>query len=278
MNSSNGKQGRQIDVIAVDSRLPMRINKIPAIWWVALIYMATITLAETFTTLISPQAGLILHGIVLLLLLLQAAFSDHIETQRFLLALALAPLTRLLSLVLPLRNFPLIYWYLLVGAPLGMASVLAARAGRMKREELGLSLGYLPYQVLFSLSGVGLGYLEYLILRPKPLISALQWEKIWLPALILMIFTGLLEEFIFRGLLQSSAIKKLGRGGIIFSAGIFAILHFGYQSMLDILFVFLVALFFGYVVKRSHSILGVTLAHGLTNITMFLVFPFLIAP
>jgi membrane protease YdiL (CAAX protease family) len=33
---------------------------------------------------------------------------------------------------------------------------------------------------------------------------------------------------------------------------------------------------FGVIVQRTHSLLGVTLAHALTNITLFLVFPFII--
>jgi len=37
-----------------------------------------------------------------------------------------------------------------------------------------------------------------------------------------------------------------------------------------------VALFFGYSVHKTGSILGVTLSHGLTNIGLFLVFPFLL--
>ena len=55
---------------------------------------------------------------------------------------------------------------------------------------------------------------------------------------------------------------------------LFAIMHMGFHSVLDVLFVFGVAMFFGWVVKKTGSLLGVTLAHGLTNIMLFLVFPF----
>jgi membrane protease YdiL (CAAX protease family) len=43
--------------------------------------------------------------------------------------------------------------------------------------------------------------------------------------------------------------------------------------MLDVIFVFLVAMFFGFVVTRTRSILGVTIAHGLTNVGLFIFFP-----
>lgn len=62
-----------------------------------------------------------------------------------------------------------------------------------------------------GLAGIGLGYIEYLILRPEPLASAFTWTAIWLPALILLISTGFLEEYIFRGIMQVTAVQQLGR-------------------------------------------------------------------
>jgi hypothetical protein len=107
-------------------------------------------------------------------------------------------------------------------------------------------------------------------------VPVLRWESILLAALILLIFTGLLEEFIFRGLQQSTALPILGRYAIPFVAAVFAVLHLGYRSALDVLFVFGVALFFGWIVQRSGSILGVSLSHGLTNISLYLIFPLLL--
>ncbi len=94
--------------------------------------------------------------------------------------------------------------------------------------------------------------------------------------LILVIFTGLVEEVIFRGLMQNATERVFGGAGVVYVAAIFAVLHLGYRSLADLVFVFLVALYFGYYVRRTRSILGVTLAHGLTNISLFLIFPFLI--
>ena len=250
--------------------------RVSLIWWVALLYLVAIALAEVLTTLFEARAGLILHGLLLLVLLLQASLSDRTLTRRFLLAMALAPLTRLLSLVMPLQHFPLVYWYMLVGVPLAVAAIFAARAAGLSRQMLGLTMRKLPFQALVCLSGIGLGYLEYQILRPEPLVAELRLELVWLPALILLVFTGLLEEFIFRGLLQYTAVSKLGRTGLVYTAALFAVLHLGYGSWLDLLFVFAVALYFGWSVQRSSSILGVSLAHGMINIGLFLVFPFLL--
>ena len=174
MTQSEITQKVQVVKRAQDSQRPVSKLQVSLIWWVALIYLAAIILAEALTTLVEPRVGLVLHGLVLLTLLLQAWLSDHIMTRRFLLALALAPLTRLLSLVLPLQRFPLVYWYALVGWPLSMAAIFTARASRLDRAMLGLTLRKLPFQVLVSLTGIGLGYLEYYILRPKPLVAELR--------------------------------------------------------------------------------------------------------
>lgn len=277
MTQSDLTGGLRAVMLAWLGRLRVYLSRSSLIGWVALFYLGLITLAEALTTLIDPIFGLALHGFILVILLLQTTISDHVQTRRFLQALALAPLTRLLSLVLPLQHFPLIYWYLLVGIPLAVAAIFAARAGQLSPASLGVTFGKWPFQVLITITGVGLGYVEYLILRPKPLISALRVDQVWLPALILLVFTGILEEFIYRGLIQRSATQRLGRIGFVYTAAVFSVMHLGYRSWLDLVFVFGVALFFGWLAQRSNSILGVSLAHGLTNITLYLVFPFLLS-
>jgi LysM repeat protein len=141
---------------------------------------------------------------------------------------------------------------------------------------IGLTYRHWPLQLLVGLTGVFLGYIEYLILKPAPLIPELDLGQVWIPALILLIFTGFLEELIFRGMMQYASLRSLGRIGIYFVAVVFAVLHLGYHSAVDVLFVLLVALFFGWVTFRTGSILGVSLAHGLTNIGLYLILPFIL--
>jgi len=245
-------------------------------WRIALVYLVVITIAEALTTLVEPRVGLVIHGLVLLTLILHASVENQLLTRDFLITLALVPLIRLLNLAMPLWVFPKIYWYMLVGIPLFLAALYTAHIVHLNRKILGLTWRKLPLQLFIGLIGIGLGYLEYLILSPKPLIAELHLELVWLPGLILLIFTGLLEEFIFRGLLQYTSIRRLGRFGLLYTAVVFTVLHLGYNSWVNLAFVFFVTLFFGWVVQRTGSIMGVTIAHGLINISMFLVFPFLL--
>ena len=241
----------------------------------AFLYLVGISLGELLTSGEEPMIGLVLHGVILLLLILQGASAQRRVAQRFYFSMALVPLIRLMSLSLPLTNFLFVYWYLIIGTPLFLAAFFSARMMGLSIDRLLFNIRRPGLQLLVALSGVVLGYVEYVILRPQPLVEAFSFRLIWQPALILLIFTGLLEEVIFRGLLQQSSREYIGRWGVLYAGLLFAVMHLGYRSLTDFLFVLLVALYFGQVVLRTRSILGVTVAHGLTNIGLFLVFPFL---
>lgn len=243
-----------------------------------LFYLIGLTLAEALTVLYEPRIGLTLHGLLLLALLAHGASADDVRRRRFFFALSLAPLIRLLSMSLPLSGRPLVEWYLAIGVLLFAAVYFTFRVTELGSDRLGLNFKRWPLQVAFGLTGIGLGWVEYQILRPQPLVDEFAWQALWPAAFILFVFTGLLEEIVFRGLIQHTAIQRMGRRGLWFTAGLFAVLHLGYRSAADVAFVFVVGLLFGYVVHKTGSLLGVSLSHGLTNITLYLVFPFLLAP
>jgi membrane protease YdiL (CAAX protease family) len=254
------------------------ITRYPAygLWIIALAYLVLLTLAEIITTYSESWVGLAFHGLVFMALLLHSSLWAQNSLQRFLLALSLAPLIRVLSLTLPLPSIPIVYWYVVVGVPLFLAAFVTARLVQVNGSMLGITGRNLPLQFLVALSGFGLGYIEYLILRPVPLVSEPRLNQILVPSLILLIFTGLLEEIIFRGLMQYTSICVYGRSSIFYVAGLVSVLHIGYRSMIDLVFVFLVAIYFAWIRYRSGSIFGVILAHGITNIALYLIFPFIL--
>jgi len=158
-----------------------------------------------------------------------------------------------------------------------VAAGAVKRVNGYKAAQVGLGWGkLLPAQVVIGLSGEGLGFVEYLILKPQPLVESFSLKTIWLPALILLVFTGFLEELIFRGLMQRASVNTLKKYGPVYISLLFAVLHIGYKSWVDLAFVFLVGFAFSIVVERTRSLVGVTVAHGLTNISLFLVFPFVV--
>ena len=245
------------------------VTNLPLLW-------KAITGAEIATNLPFLVMGVICHAAILTALIVHSSLTAESANRKLLLALCLAPLTRILSLSMPLAQFSPIYWYLIIYPPLFLAAWVAMRQLNFTARETGLTARRLPLQLLVMLTGVTFGVVEYFILKPEPLISELYWGEMLLPALVLLIGTGFTEEFICRGVIQRASVEALGRWGIPYVALIFALLHLIHGSAIDIVFVFAIALFFGWVVNRTGSLLGVSLSHGITNISLYLILPFFI--
>jgi uncharacterized protein len=241
----------------------------------AIFYLITITCAELTVSLWNPIWGIVMHILLFFGLIIYSSLAKGIMPQKFLLTLALAPLIRILSLSMPLGEFSQIYWYAIVSIPLFFATLVVMRKAKLHSSEVGFKIGNLPFQLLIMLTGFLFGITEYYILQPEPLISVFDWKIMILPAAILFFCTGFMEEFVFRGVMQKVACNAIGDGtGLIFLALIFTAMHIGYLSLPDIALVFVVGLFFGIVVNKTGSILGVTLSHGITNIMLYLIAPF----
>jgi membrane protease YdiL (CAAX protease family) len=237
-------------------------------------YAAAILAAEVVTALVDARWGVGFHVAILWALLLHFSQAEERWEGRVLLALCLAPLIRILSLGMPLENVQVVYRYLIVSVPMIVAAFVVARTVGLTRYDLGLAIRAVPAQLLVAAAGVGLGIAEYFILRPEPLVDELTWQQAWWPALILLVATGFGEELVFRGVMQSASTGALGRVGILYVAIVFAALHVGHRSAADVAFVFAVALFFGWVVAKTGSLLGVTLSHGIANVVLYIVVPF----
>ncbi len=135
-------------------------------------------------------------------------------------------------------------------------------------------------QVGVAMSGLALGAIEFYILTPRGAWIPVLLPSILIPASIVMVLaSGFAEEFIFRGILLTRTVKVLGgAAGLVFVSLLFAAMHIGFVrdalTSFDILFVFVVGMYFGYVVMKTESLLGVVLAHGFANVALYLVLPF----
>lgn len=260
----------------------------------ALLYLVALTLSEIVTVLVDTRWGIVGHAVILAFLVTQAGINafqtglDRDTTHRsverlranFLITLAIVPLIRIVSMAMPLTEFPEWSWYGLIAIPLLAASWAAARACGYSRQELGVRLEWTPLAIaitlLVGISGIGLGYVEYLILRPEALVSDLTPIKVIVISVTLFIGTGFTEELIFRGLLQISSGELFGYlSGIMYGSALFSMLHIGHRSLINVGYVFAVALAYGTIARYTRSLAGVTIAHGVTNICLFVLFPYL---
>jgi len=238
-------------------------------------YILLIVLAEVLTSFVNPSYGLLLHSLILLSLLVVSSLK-HGEgsVSGFYLSLSLAPLIRIISLSLPLANFPRYAWYIIVNVPVLVATVAMMRIRGIGFRDAGVRFSMPSEQFVIALTGVSLGFIDYYILKPEPLAPGLSFLNLTVLAIGLGLSTGFVEELVFRGLMQPGAVEIFGeRVGLVGVSAVFASLHIGWLSMPDLVFVFSVSLFFGYVTLQTGNIIGVTLSHGITNIVLFLVAP-----
>ena len=241
-----------------------------------------IALAEVVTAYVNPVFGVGFHVVLLVVFLGLGSSTRKGPRRAFFLALAIGPLIRIISLAMPLGSIPQTYWYVLTAVPLFAAGALIARNLEMSPAALNLTMlkrRNLWIEIPVALSGLVLGFVEWSILRVQPMVNGQSVAWMIAGALILLIFTGLFEEFIFRGLIQGVSINFLGPlGGVIFAALIFSVLHIGWHSILDLLFALGVGVYFSLIVLRTTSLWGVTVAHGAISTMVFIVVPLLLVP
>jgi membrane protease YdiL (CAAX protease family) len=257
--------------------LPAMRSFSPSIGRVALLYLLAIAGAELVIVALHPLVGQLCHILLLGTLLTHTAHSGRREQRGFLLALMLAPLIRIVSLGLPLASFPPISWYGLTSVPLFVGTALVIRALGLTRQEIGLQLPaprhWLP-TLAVACSGIPIGIIEYEILRPARLVEETTFRYLALAVVVLLVGTGVLEELLFRGVLQQATARVSSTlASMVYVSVLFAVLHAGHGNIVDVLFVFGVAMYFAAMVRSTHTLLGVAVAHGVTNIMLFLVLP-----
>lgn len=243
-------------------------------------YLLTITASELITALINPNWGLFCHGVILFTLAGHAAFVYPAEknSSYFLMSITLAPLIRIISLYAPLSRFYFLQWFLVLSIPLFFAAILMILFQHLSEQDVGLVLKLKQFRLQLAIifTGIPFGCIEYFILKPNPLVVELSVRSLFAPIVIMLVCTGFAEELIFRGIIQHNAIKYFNPGlGIFFVTVLFAVMHIGNMSLLDVVFVFFIGYFYSYAVKFTGSITGVSISHGLTNVVLFLVMPVL---
>lgn len=243
---------------------------------ILLAYLIAIITAEIAINYSQIELGLTLEVIILFALLINLSISESYSFSNLLMAMMVLPIIRIIGLSVPMMQIEHLYWFPIVSIPLFAASYTLIKAQNLNRENIGLVLGNIPIQLTVALSGVILGFTEYLILKPQPLISSFTLETVLIASIIMIISTGFAEELLFRGILQKNAESVLGKAfGLLYVSMLFTALHIGWQSSLDLVFVFGVALFYGYIFQRTKSLLGITLSHGISNVFLFLIVPFI---
>jgi membrane protease YdiL (CAAX protease family) len=232
---------------------------------------ALIAAAELLIYFGHLSAAVGIHAINLIVLVLSAAYIKN----RVYPVLMLLPLLRLLNLAMPVFFNPTLYSFPLVYAPMFLPIYLIVKNKTLSREELGLTLRGIHYYAPLGIAiGMLLGWVEYNVLRPQVITQSVGLEGLLEFSVVMILFVGLVEEFIFRSALQTVAIERLGQiQGVLFTGFLFGFMHGGYHLTAEILFTFCAGLVFGILFLKTSSLPLIALAHGATSISIFLIVP-----
>jgi membrane protease YdiL (CAAX protease family) len=236
---------------------------------IASAYAAVIVAAEAVAAFVAPVPAATIDAIVLTALLGHYVASGT----RVYAALALVPLLRMTSIAVAAAQ-PLSF-YFVGGIPVLLAAVLAADAldlpGVLRLDQIRLRS-----QWHVALGAVALGGFATPLLGLDPLIGDRSLPAVVGAAVIVFAFAGVLEELVFRGILQGASAPLLGAWSIPAANGLFAATYLGCGSAAYGAFMAAFGLACGWWVNRTRSLAGAAVAHGLLAAGLLVVWPVLL--
>jgi membrane protease YdiL (CAAX protease family) len=289
------KKGKQRDAMAAPQSKKNNRSKTPEarraeslILYSSIIWLAVSEISFLYKTeVISVPLGILLYSAMLLGLLAGIGLLNRAEEKEgylkyghsadLLKTLMILPLTRIFGFTLPLLLFRQTFWPLIISIPLLITVWVLARNLNLTLKDVGLVGGSVRSQLPVALFGIFLGFLEYVILRPNPIVEAPTVGNMLVPGIILVMFTGFTEELIFRGFLQTIATRCMGAlQGVLYVSILFTLMHIAYGSAIEMLYVFCVALLYGIIFYRTKTLWGVMLSHGVANVVLLMIAPFVL--
>jgi membrane protease YdiL (CAAX protease family) len=246
---------------------------------IALAYLGIYGLAEVLAASVDARLGLIVHGGLLLAIALHAYNVPPGPERAFFLSLWLAPLTRIYGLAQPYAGLSPLAWWASTAVPMVVAGVVALRLAGQTAKEIGLVPTPREVPVAAFLMPVGLAAgvaLSWLIVPPS-LARELAASNLGLVVLVVILNPGLVDELVFRGVLQRASLGVLGNGlGIAYTSLLYApIVPAGLDGgLVAIVATFLVGLMLSLVTARTGSILSAAVAHASLAVGLFVIAPY----
>lgn len=233
--------------------------------------ISLVIIAETLIFLGHMKGAIAIHAANIIMLV----FLAMIRSDRIYPVVMLLSLFRILNVTMPVFFNLTLYSYATIYMPMLLPVLMILRDGIFDRQEIGLTLrGFWTYLPLAISSGFALGWGEYYVLKPEVLVPEVTVKNIIILAAVMIIFVGFIEEFMFRSLLQSTMSERFGSmPGLLMTSIIFGFMHSGYHIPLELFYVSFAGIVFGVMFVWSKSLPVIAIAHGVTNVSLFLVSP-----
>jgi hypothetical protein len=235
-----------------------------------LVLVEELLLNSTYATL---GLALALLALIFLPLLGVVLGREDVRMQRFLEVSGLVFANRVVLSSFPISFLasptllPAIYTLVLI------ACILYVAYRKIELNYMRLARGETPIliQVLAGLlTGYVLGFIEYFVLRPALPVTMNLIQTLVYTVVVMMVFVGITEEFLFRGLLQRTLEDMLPPWQAISTASlIFALMHLGWLNPVEIVFAYAAGVVFGLLCYKTDSLIAPIIAHGFGNVVLY---------
>ena len=134
----------------------------------------------------------------------------------------------------------------------------------------------LRYSLIGLAIGIPLGMGEYFVLNPAPAFPSFEVKYLFRDIVYMFCFVGIGEELLFRGLIQRDLVDAFGwKWGLFGTSFVFAIMHLTWRSIPELGFVFIAGLILGALYLKTKSLVVPIVAHGVTNVILVAVLPYI---
>lgn len=231
--------------------------------------------AEAFLFVDAVFYGLVTHLITIVFCTLGLHWFE--AEHEVLSAMLVIPVFRIVNLGIPIVTDVTLIWLVMVYGPLLPGVFWYARS--MTATDIGWigrPIDFLLFVPIAAALGVLLASVEFQILQPEALIPVWHPQNVIVLAVVMTLFVALVEELMFRGIVQGSLVDRYGTVfGILVASLLFGVTHAGYGSPNEIGFAFGMGLLLGVVYHVSDSLSAIVIAHGVLNVLVFGVYPHL---
>ena len=236
-----------------------------------------------------PLAGMVVHIInlqaITILIIADKNIAHTFEDQNIkplLQSIILLLLLRIVNMAVPIFFVPSIYWISIIYGIMFIPIYLLLKHQGFTQKEVGLNcdkmhlnpLLYIPAALFI---GFLLSWIEFHIIHPEPIIDNSSVPNIIYLILIMFIIIPIVEELIFRSILQCRFEKLLGMNrGLLMTSILFGIMHSGYGLGGEILFACFAGLLIGFIFQKTRCFPFIVVIHGTINVFVFGIFPLLL--
>jgi membrane protease YdiL (CAAX protease family) len=148
---------------------------------------------------------------------------------------------------------------------------------KLSFEELGFKKQrFLEYSLIGLLIAVTFGTIEFVILKPALTVSAFESGNLLRNLVYMVLFVGVGEELLFRGVIQRDLTHAFGpAAGLVLASSVFCVMHLAWRSISELALVFFMGMIFGYLYYKTGSLTAPIIAHGVGNVMLVGVLPYL---